>query len=217
MEKQYWLNRWLNGETKFHEGKPNELLTRHFADLSLKPNSRLLVPLCGKSEDMAWLVNQGHRVVGVELSEMAVKAYFAERGLAPTVEKIGTTHTRYSVAGLELYVGDIFEMSPDMVGAVDAIYDRAAMIALPPLMRESYVQFLLTVSDSAPILLVSLEFDKTLLPAPPHPLFERDITEHYEEATHHCQLLERINVEGGIKGVCEGDETIWLIAKKPHL
>src|SRR4051812_12173703 len=150
-----WLGRWREGRTAFHEGRPNDLLVRHAARLAGR--RRVLVPLCGKSEDLAFLAARGHDVVGVELAEQAVQAFFAEHDLTPSIARRGSV-IAYEVGpgmvrpaapagpagptasgAIALWAGDFFAVTPELLGPVDALYDRAALIALPAELRPRYV------------------------------------------------------------------------------
>ena len=87
MEHAFWFGRWQEGRIAFHEGQPNTFLTRHGSWLA--GCRRILVPLCGKTEDLAYLAGQGHDVVGVELVEDAVRQFFTEHAVTPTISNVG--------------------------------------------------------------------------------------------------------------------------------
>src|SRR4051812_30975699 len=126
MDPAFWRSRWQDKQIGFHEGKPNAFLAR-FAE---RLTGRVLVPLCGKSEDLAYLESLGHEVVGIELAETAVSEFYAE-------------HPGTSV---KIISGDFFAVTPEQVGRIDSIYDRAALIALPPDMRPRYAAHLQTLA-----------------------------------------------------------------------
>jgi thiopurine S-methyltransferase len=107
MEKQFWLQKWQNNEIGFHEPKANPLLVNNFKALALAPDSCLFVPLCGKSHDIGWLLSQGHRVVGAELSDLAIQQLFAALGVEPTITAVGK-HQHFSAPDIDIFVGDIF-------------------------------------------------------------------------------------------------------------
>ncbi|MDE2387962.1 MAG: thiopurine S-methyltransferase, partial [Betaproteobacteria bacterium] len=83
MQKEYWQERWNRNDTGFHQTEINPYLREFWQRLQLSPASTVLVPLCGKSLDMLWLRQQGHAVLGVELSTIAAQAFFTENKLAP--------------------------------------------------------------------------------------------------------------------------------------
>jgi len=139
MQAEFWLQRWREGRTGFHHERPMPLLLEHWPSLALPADSRVLVPLCGKTLDMPWLAAQGHRVLGVELSPLAIRQFFAEQRLTPERHEsaLGVHH----VAGrIEIIQGDVFALDDATLESCDAVYDRAAVIALPPLLRERYAR-----------------------------------------------------------------------------
>jgi thiopurine S-methyltransferase len=157
MTADYWLERWRDGRTGFHLPDVNPRLTEHSAVFS--EATRVLVPLCGKSADLEWLVIQGYEVVGVELVELAAQAFFAERGLAPKRGERGD-FVVYEHGNLTIWVGDFFATTGAQLGVFDAVYDRAAMIALPAELRKHYASHLQTLlTPKAKLLLVTLHFD----------------------------------------------------------
>ena len=135
MDRDFWLERWQANEIGFHQGSVNPYLIKHFGKLELTADERVLVPLCGKSQDMAWLAAQGVQVLGVELAQKAVQDYFAEEGLAPEVKE-KESFVCYQAGGVELWCGDIFALTAEHVADCRGWYDRAALIALPPAKRE---------------------------------------------------------------------------------
>ena len=137
MHPEFWHERWSSNRIGFHRDAPLPLLATHWPALGLAADARVFVPLCGKSLDMVWLAERGHRVLGVELSELAVRQFFDERGLAPAIHD--TTAGRHFSAGpYELIVGDALALQADVLADCAAVYDRAAMIALPPDLRRTY-------------------------------------------------------------------------------
>jgi thiopurine S-methyltransferase len=178
MEHGFWRSRWQEGAIGFHEGRPNALLLEHARVLAKA--KRVLVPLCGKAEDLAWLVAQGHEVVGVELVDSAVQAFFAEHQVTPEVLPLGT-HTQYRANGITILSGDFFTTTPKLVGAIDGLYDRAALIALPEPMRKDYVRHLRSLLPAgAPGLVITVEYEQTLMNGPPFSVPEAELRTHYE-------------------------------------
>ncbi|MEZ5878939.1 MAG: thiopurine S-methyltransferase [Tepidamorphaceae bacterium] len=155
MDPSFWHERWTARRIGFHEEKPNDLLMKHFARLDLSAGSRVFVPLCGKSRDLGWLLEQGFRVVGIELSPIAVEELFTELGVKPVIEEHGPLKL-YSYEDLFVFVGDVFELMMDRLGPVDAVYDRAALVALPETMRKAYAAHLTRLTGAAPQLLIFL-------------------------------------------------------------
>ncbi|KZL37774.1 thiopurine S-methyltransferase [Pseudomonas syringae pv. syringae] len=167
MQADFWLQRWSAGQIGFHQSEVNQDLQQYWSSLRVAQGARVLVPLCGKSQDMSWLRGQGYHVVGAELSEAAVKSYFTERGEQPHVTSQGDFEV-YAVPGIEIWCGDFFALTVRDIGHCAAFYDRAAMIALPADMRERYVQHLeALMPQTCSGLLITLEYDQTLLEGPP--------------------------------------------------
>jgi thiopurine S-methyltransferase len=189
MNADYWLNRWNQNQTGFHLAGVNPLLTQYWPSVSASAKGRVLVPLCGKSEDLRWLVEQGHEVIGVELSLLAAKAFASEQGIVLT-ETHEPPFTVLRGARLTYYVGDFFEFTPDVGGRFDLLYDRAALIALPPEMRPGYVSQLQSLlGRSARGLLIGLEYDPSQMHGPPFTVPEPELRRLF--ASFHCeQLLE---------------------------
>ena len=165
MDASFWLERWQDGRIGFHEGRVNAQLAAHHA--AIAGARRVLVPLCGKAEDLAWLAAQGHEVIGVELAETAAQAFFAEHGLVPTATTAGGLPA-LTAGGVTIAVGDVFATTAAGLGACDGYYDRAAMIALPPELRTRYVAHLRgLLAPGARGLLVTLEYPQAAMAGPP--------------------------------------------------
>lgn len=130
MLQDFWLNRWEENRTGWHLSRANDNLIKHFSALKLKSGNRVFIPLCGKTLDIHWLLKQGFQVVGVELSELAVKQLFKNLELFPEVTQLGAFKSYHS-DGLNVLVGDFFDLTATNLGPIDAIYDRAALVALP--------------------------------------------------------------------------------------
>jgi thiopurine S-methyltransferase len=159
MDKDFWLERWRSAKIGFHLATPNPRLVEHAARLETGGPKRVLVPLCGKTLDLAYLASRGHSVVGVELAEEAALAFFAEHGATPARTALGGLE-RFESGAIAIVVGDFFACDPERLGTFDAVYDRAALIALPPEIRLAYVAKLRSLlAPGATILLVTFDFD----------------------------------------------------------
>jgi thiopurine S-methyltransferase len=157
MNPDFWRARWAKGEIGFHQPTATPALERHHARLGAPPR-RVFVPLAGKSHDVTYLAQLGHAVVAVELVEDAVRAYFAEAGLTPTRET-GPGFVRYAAEGVTFYAADVFALTLEIVGPLDAVFDRAATVALPPELRGRYAQQLTRLAPGADALFVLFEHD----------------------------------------------------------
>ncbi|HJU06369.1 MAG TPA: thiopurine S-methyltransferase [Nitrospiraceae bacterium] len=175
MEPEFWHQRWASNQIGFHEGQVNAYLARHYAQLGLAPGETVFVPLCGKSVDLRWLADQGLHVLGVELSPIAVESFFAEQGLTPRTSKEGA-FAEWESGPIRLLCGDFFALTSAHLAGVQAVYDRAALIALPPERRADYVAHLgRLLPDARRTLLVTLEYPQVQMQGPPFSVAEREV------------------------------------------
>lgn len=190
MDPSFWHDRWRRSEIGFHKPDINPLLTDHWAALAVVPGQTVFVPLCGKSLDMLWLARQGYAVLGIELSEVACRAFFTENGLVPAVSQ-EASFTRWSSSGIEILQGDFFDLRPEHVSGVAAVYDRAALVALPPDTRARYAQHLASVlAAPIPILLLTMEYEQSKRPGPPFSVPEDEVRQLYA----HTHAVTRLSV-----------------------
>ncbi|GAA0425201.1 thiopurine S-methyltransferase [Cocleimonas flava] len=214
MEADFWHERWSKNEIGFHENEVNPLLVKHIKDLNLPEGSRIFLPLCGKTRDIAWLHSKGYKVVGIELSEHAVKQLFTEllgdEKLQPEVTQIDQ-HTLYTFENIEVYVGDFFKLSKQQLGKIDAVYDRASLVALPDTMRTQYAQHLLEITQGVPQLLITLEYDQSVIKGPPFSISDAMIKNYYQNDFNITEL-ERISEK--LKGKVDADNVVWQLLPK---
>ena len=202
MTPEFWHQRWQRGEIGWHSEELNRHLTEHWPRLHIGAEARVLVPLCGKTLDMLWLAGQGHRVLGVELSPIAAEAFFRDNGLTPQVTDLSPApFLRFAVDELVLLVGDFFDLTPQLAqasldsrgggdgGAIHAVYDRAALIALPPQSRPAYAAHLSKLlraagshQEPAESLLVSLDYDQSQMQGPPFAVGDAEVRALFAEA-----------------------------------
>jgi thiopurine S-methyltransferase len=166
MEHEFWLKRWKTQDIGFHQPQFDPALDKFWSRLAVPAGARVFVPLCGKSLDMQWLAERGHAVVGAELSEQAVDEFFAERDLVPNVRREGG-FTVKSSGPYDSWVGDFFALPPSAVAGVAGIYDRAALVALPADMQRRYADKLKALLPTAPILLITIDYDQREMDGPP--------------------------------------------------
>ena len=211
MNTQFWHDRWASNEIGFHKSEANPLLVKYFNELALAKGSRVFVPLCGKTLDIPWLLSNGYLVAGAELSSIAIVQLFSELGITPTIEKRGGID-HYHANNIDIFVGDIFDVTRTMLGPVDATYDRAALVALPETMRSRYTAHVTDISDHAPQLLICYEYDQRAAEGPPFSISHEEVHRHYAHR-YQLRLLTSADVPGGLKGKCAATEHVWLLRK----
>jgi len=212
MDVNFWHQRWELNEIAFHEREANPLLVKYFDLLSLTKGSRVFLPLCGKTLAIHWLLSNGYRVAGSELSEIAVNQLFSELAIEPNITAFSQIRC-YSADNIDIFVGDFFDLSRGMLGRVDGIYDRAALIALPETMRNRYAAHLMQITARAPQLLICLEYDQSLVDGPPFSVTDKEVCRHYQES-YYLTALASVDVVGGLKGKCPAKENVWLLKQR---
>ncbi len=209
MEHGFWHDRWKSNRIGFNQVEANPLLVRHIDKLYLASGQRIFLPLCGKTVEIGWLLSQDFNVVGAELSEMAIQQLFQELGVEATISPVGPLK-HYRAPNVDIFVGDIFELTGSLLGNVDAVYDRAALVALPPEMRDRYTQHLIDITGKASQLLISFDYDQAQMDGPPFSVKGREIRRHYQDIFN-ISLLESFDMPGGLKGKCPAKEEAWLL------
>lgn len=167
MESQFWHNCWAEKKIGFHQTDFNDTLLNVWPKFNLRTPGAVLVPLCGKSLDLLWLAEQGHEVIGVELSKVAVLEFFEELKLKPEV-RATDRYEVYSTENLSILCGDFFDVTSEDLGNIVAVYDRAALVALPTEMRQRYASHLQMLTPQlAATLLLTFEYDSKVFQGPP--------------------------------------------------
>ena len=143
--------------------------------------------------------------------ESAIEQLFSELGIEPEISEVGEVK-RYSAKNIDIFVGDIFAVSSEILGSVDAIYDRAALVALPEEIRRRYTGHLMEISDGTPQLLLTFEYDQSVMDGPPFSISNEEVIQHYGDR-YELTLMESIAIPGGLKGKCAATENVWLLKK----
>ena len=188
---EFWHHRWETEQIGWHRSEFNDLLVNHWASLGLEAETEVLVHLCGKSLDMVWLAQQGHRIVGLELVDKAVQSFFEEGSMTPEKEVIGG-HQRYVCPPFTVIQGDVFALEENTVQA-DAWYDRAAMIALPADMRDAYVEQLRRQTKAGAVgLLITYAYPQDEMEGPPFALHDEDVKRFFSDGfeVEHLEGME---------------------------
>ncbi|RLA23471.1 MAG: thiopurine S-methyltransferase [Gammaproteobacteria bacterium] len=175
MHTDFWLERWQQNQIGFHEQETNAHLQEFWKTLNIPKGSKIFIPLCGKSRDILWLLSLGYQAVGVEISPLAVENFFAENKLEAKISACDNFQL-WKADGLSVYLGNFFELSSIHLTDCNAIYDRAALIALPAEMRQQYVQHLKKIApELSHTLLVTLEYAQHEMPGPPFSVNENEV------------------------------------------
>lgn len=218
MEKKFWLERWQQGLTGFHQEQVNTYLVQNWPKLAAKAGNKVLVPLCGKSKDMVWLHQQGMQVLGIELSVMAVEAFFAENKLQASHDIQGD-FSRWHAPGYELLCGDFFNVTPDDAHDHHFVYDRASLIALPPEMRQKYAAHLSDLlMPGSKVLLVTMEYPQHEMQGPPFAVHEDEVRELYSDNFNiakvgHIDVLSE-SPRFRERGLSQMIETTYIMVRK---
>lgn len=206
MQSEFWHERWQTGRIGFHLDRVNPFLQNYWSQMTTSGKGQVLVPLCGKSLDMLWLREQGHDVIGVELSELACNEFFSAQGVDVSVASNADFSVR-EVDGLALWCGDFFKLPESCYDNVSWVYDRAALIALPAEMRKQYAAELkLKLPTGVSVLLVTLEFESA--EGPPFAVSEAEVRALYEDRFSVKRLAaEQMEGRGGRQEI----ESVYLL------
>lgn len=189
MDTNFWHRRWQNNQIAFHQQHIHPLLIKHFHQLCLADHARVFVPLCGKTQDISWLLHQGYHVCAIELSEIAITQLFNDLSLDYQKTKIGDFQ-HYQADQIDVFVGDFFNFDIQYIGKIDAVYDRAALVALPDSMRKDYVQHLFYLTHAAPQLVINYDYPQELYTGPPFSITDSELSQLYKKYSS-IQLLEQ--------------------------
>jgi len=209
MDPDFWHLRWRENRIGFHQAAANAMLVKHIGALDLPAGARIFLPLCGKTNDIGWLMSQGYRVAGAELSRLAIDQLFQDLGLTPEITELGAL-TRFSAANIDIFVGDILALTADLLGPIDASYDRAALVALPRDMRARYADHMARITANAPQFLICFEYDQSLMTGPPFSVNADEVARVYA-AQYRLTDHDAADVAGGLKGICPAIERVWLL------
>lgn len=215
MKKEFWLERWEREEIGFHQDEINSYLRQYWDELNTASDALVFVPLCGKSSDLLWLRKQGHQVLGVELSPIAVQAFFRENNLIPHCATTGK-FDRYEADGISILCGDFFDLDRADLAKVNAVYDRASLIALPPEMRERYARHLISIlPPSTKTLLITFDYPQHEMQGPPFAVSKSEVEALYSGRAS-FRLLAQLDVlpqnpRFQLRGVNSLYENIFLL------
>jgi thiopurine S-methyltransferase len=184
MNPEFWLEKWDKNEIGFHLDAPHPWLLKIFSEVGINPNQTIFVPLCGKTHDIDFLLSQGLKVIGNELSELAVEQLFSRLGIQPIKQHWENVGQVYRSDQLTVYVGDFFQLTAAVLlehnePEINWVYDRAALVALPMAMRPQYSQNIQQLCGSAHMLLMTLDYPQEQMSGPPFSVPPKEVTAHY--------------------------------------
>lgn len=218
MEPNFWLDRWKENEIGFHQDEINRHLQDYWAALEIPAGAKIFVPLCGKTRDMAWLMGQGYRVLGVDLSSIAARDFFLENHIRPEVVDTGRFEIWQS-DGIDIICGDIFNLTADDLEDCTGVYDRASLVALPPEMRERYANHVMDILPRPiKILLMTMEYPQAELKGPPFSVEEGEVFLLYQDKFK-IECLYEIDILGENKrfqdkGVTQMLEKVYCLGSR---
>ena len=218
MEAEFWLERWRDGRIGFHQTRITPLLQKYWPSLGLPAGCTVMVPLCGKSLDMIWLAEQGYRVLGVELAELAVQQFFAENEL-PVATRQSSMGVHYVSDRIEIICGDIFGVDAATLGGCLGAYDRAALVALPAGMRQRYVDHVYgRLSDDYRGLLLTLDYPQNELEGPPFSVADEEVQRLFSAHSRALAIDRRDILEKDPKfqshGVTRLDTVVYRLERR---
>lgn len=217
MESRFWKEKWVKHELGFHLPFVHPILKRSLPRFNLTQGARVFLPLCGKTLDIGYLLSEGYRVTGVELSEVAVSELFQELGVAPEVSDwAGGRCWRHG--DLTVFQGDFFALTAEQPGSVDLVYDRAALVALPLEMREQYAARMPELTGRAPQLVITFEYNQAQMDGPPFSVPAANVAELYAES-YELEELSRKDVIANQPrfqeaGLSRFEEVAWRLSPR---
>jgi len=179
VDNQHWLDRWKENRIGFHEAAVNQHLQQFLPQFALPGGACVFLPLCGKAHDIVWLAQRGYEVIGIELSQLAIEAFFDENKL--DYERFESDRFGiYKSQNISLLQGDFFDLSNDDLGACNLVYDRAALIAMEQHDRPRYYDHMLSIIPAVSnMLLITLEYDQAEMQGPPFSVPTDEVYQYY--------------------------------------
>jgi len=224
MEPAYWRNKWTKDEIGFHQARINTRLQRWWPSLELEAGSQVLVPLCGKTLDMLWLLQQGHQVLGIELSEIAVRAFFDENefNYESRLDQHGLQHFvgTGDAESLHLIAGDWFSVPPEYTVNIAGCYDRASLVALPGPTRQQYAAHLAKLLPmDTKSLLITMNYDPTKMSGPPFAVSDQEVRELFATSftVNELEFFDGAERLGNLRdrGLDSLQEYIYCLQRRP--
>ncbi|MEM7711162.1 MAG: thiopurine S-methyltransferase [Pseudomonadota bacterium] len=210
MDAAFWHERWRTGRTAFHQEAGNPLFRAHFPELAPPEGGRVFLPLSGKAGEIPWLLGHGYRVAAAELDLSAVEQLFRGLGVTPTSRDVGALR-HFAADGIDVYQGDVFDLTSDMLGSVDLAYDRAALVALPLEVRARYAAHIRALIGGRRQMLVTFEYDQSMADGPPFSVGAPEVMRHYGSAYRIVRVEARA---ARLPGVSDVTEVLWSLTPR---
>ena len=214
MDAKFWIDAWNEGKTNFHQQAYHPKLTEYFPKLNPQEGQKVLVPLCGKSKDLLWLHEMKLKVHGIELYDQAVEDFFKENKLSDFKKTQDLDFKNYTYQNILISCGDFFKLSAN--NSFDLVYDRAALVALPPEMRKNYAQVIKrSLKMGGKYLLISYEYDQSKLDGPPFSVDEAEIHELYQDKFSIKLIESKQSTNEGSRLAALGSlkQTVYILEK----
>jgi len=179
MELSYWLSRWRKNKIGFHMADGYPALEHHLTHIPFPKRRTALAPLCGKSRDLITLTHHFNNVIGVEISEKAIGEFLQENSLSAT-ESSFADFKIFEAGSITLWCGDFMKLPARKLPIIDVIYDKAALVALPPEKRGKHAEKLISLcSEYTFILLHHFIYNQDEMPGPPFSVSKPELNKYF--------------------------------------
>ena len=219
MEHDFWHQAWSKADQPgWQQKNVNPYLVKHWADSGALSGEAVFVPLCGRTLDMQWLRDYGHHVIGIDLSVTALQDFCKQQSIDAVCERDGEL-TVFRAPGWTLYAGDFFKLQAAQISRVSRVYDRAALIALPPDMRKAYASHLQEIlPGGSEIFTITIAYDQKMMKGPPFSVSDNEVLDHYDGAYEVQTLASASGPDQvgnlGARGLETLTETCFLLRPK---
>ena len=193
LDLEYWDKRWENNQAGWHKTEVHSLLALH--KKSYKEKGTVFFPMCGKAVDMKYMCDEGYNVVGIEYSKQPVEEFFNENDIKFVKGSNSVYETYKSDDGkITIHCGDFFKAKSEVVGKIDGIWDRGALVAMNPCDRSKYKETILNLMDKDTVYLIAaLSYDQNYHGGPPFSVPMETVEELYRSTCDIEKLYEATN------------------------
>lgn len=192
MELSFWQSKWRKGQTGFHMDEVYPQLKQYLGTIPLPERANILVPLCGKSRDLHWLHKQGFTVIGVEISPIAIEHIKNQDGESYSRYQKGSFKV-YKRPQLQLWQGDFMKLKLSWLPPIHLVYDKAALIAIPPLERVNYASKITDIlsTSGGHLFQQTFEYNQPEMEGPPFSVPRNELEDHYGKEFNIELLMEK--------------------------